>query len=74
VRTNARETLEILGSRDSALDLARARVTLGEALAMVGDEDGASAELRLAGEQCARMGATTLLAEAEIALSALDAR
>ena len=74
VRTNAREALEILGSRDNALDLARARVTLGEALAMVGDEERASAELRLAGEQCARMGATTLLAEAEIALSALDVR
>ena len=44
------------------------------ALARVGEDEWASAELRLAEEQCARMGATTLLAEAEVALSALDVR
>ena len=72
-RTRVDEALEILERLGDALDLARGRVTLGEALALVGEPERASALLRLAGEECARMGATTLLAEAEIALSALEA-
>ncbi len=74
VRLRASEALELHGRLASALELARARITLGGALAKVGEDEWASAELRLAGEDCSRMGATTLLAEAEVALSALDAR
>ena len=70
-RRHAREALDILGN-GSVLELARARVTLGEALALVGDAEPAFAELRLAGEECARIGATMLLAEAEMALAALE--
>ena len=71
VRVCAEEALEIHGSLRHPLELARARIVIGEALARVGEDDWASTELRLAGQECARMGATTLLAEAETALSAL---
>jgi class 3 adenylate cyclase/tetratricopeptide (TPR) repeat protein len=72
-RLRADEALEILVRLGDALGLERGRITLGEALGRVGERERASALLRLAGEECARMGATTLLAEAEIALSALEA-
>jgi class 3 adenylate cyclase/tetratricopeptide (TPR) repeat protein len=74
VRLRAAEALEIHGRLGHQLELARARIALGEALTRVGEDDWASTELRLAGEECARMGATTLLADAELALSALEAR
>jgi tetratricopeptide (TPR) repeat protein len=74
VRVRAEEALQIHSRLGYPLELARVRITIGEALARVGEDEWASAELRLAEEQCARMGATTLLAEAEVALSALDVR
>ncbi len=74
VQVRAEEALQIHSRLGYPLELARARITIGEALARVGEDEWASAELRLAEEQCARMGATTLLAEAEVALSALDVR
>jgi class 3 adenylate cyclase/tetratricopeptide (TPR) repeat protein len=73
VRRRAEEALEILARLGHPLEVARARLTVGESLAQVGEREWASSELRQAGEACARMGATTLLAEAEIALSELDA-
>ncbi|HEX3456097.1 MAG TPA: adenylate/guanylate cyclase domain-containing protein [Gaiellaceae bacterium] len=73
-RARTDEALDILARHGGAIDSARARVTLGQALALAGDEDRAAAQLRLAGEESARAGATLLLAEAEIALSSLELR
>jgi len=72
VRACAREALEIHGRLRHPLELARARIVLGEALARIGEDDRASTEFRLAGQECSRMGATTLLEEAEAALSSLE--
>ena len=72
VRARAAEALEIHGRFASPFELARTRIVVGEALARVGEHEWASTELRLAAEECARMGATTLLAQAEAALSALE--
>ncbi len=74
VRVRAAEALEIQGRLGAPFGLARARIVVGEALARVGEDEWAAAELRLAAEECARMGATTLLAQAETALSALELR
>jgi tetratricopeptide (TPR) repeat protein len=71
-RARTDEALDILSRHGSVLDSARAHVTLGQALALAGDDERAAAELRLAGEQSAKAGATLLLAEAEIALSSLE--
>jgi class 3 adenylate cyclase/tetratricopeptide (TPR) repeat protein len=71
-RDRADEALDILSRHGSVIDLARSRVTLGQALALAGDEEGAATQLRLAGEESARAGATLLLAVAEIALSSLE--
>jgi class 3 adenylate cyclase/tetratricopeptide (TPR) repeat protein len=73
-RERADEALDIISRHGSVLDSARAHVTLGQALALAGDVERAAAQLRLAGEQSARAGATLLLAEAEIALSSLELR
>jgi class 3 adenylate cyclase/tetratricopeptide (TPR) repeat protein len=74
VRVCAAEALELHESLRHPLELARARIMIGEALARVGEDDWAASELRLAGQECSRMGATTLLGEAEAALSGLESR
>ena len=48
------------------------RIALARPLATVGEEDRAAELLRLAGESASEIGATTLLASAEIALSELE--
>ena len=75
VRATREEALEIHGSARQRRSSWRGRGSRSARRSRGwASEERASAELRLAGEQCARMGATTLLAEAEIALSALDVR
>jgi class 3 adenylate cyclase/tetratricopeptide (TPR) repeat protein len=73
-RARTDEALDIISRHGSAIDAARAHVTLGQALALAGDDERAAAQLRLAGEESARAGATLLLAQAEIALSSLELR
>jgi hypothetical protein len=51
---------------------ARARIALARALAKVGEKERERQLLRLAAESASEIGATTLLASAEIALSELE--
>jgi class 3 adenylate cyclase/tetratricopeptide (TPR) repeat protein len=73
-RDRAEEALTIEGRLGRPLDLARARIAVGKALARVGENERAETEIRLGAEESERMGATTLLREAEAALSALERR
>jgi hypothetical protein len=71
-RRLAAEALEIVVDLGNRLEVTRVRIALARPLATVGEEDRAAELLRLAGESASEIGATTLLASAEIALSELE--